>query len=264
MSRSTGGYHHGNLQAALEDAALDLLETTSAAKISLREVARRAGVSHNAPYHHFGDRAALVDADGRPTSYADLDRRSDAVAAGLIARGLGPGDVVALTLASGVEWVVLAAACAKAGPATAGVNPGLARGERQACVDLAEPALVVTHADEVAALERAGADLAPPPPIDDPERAIVNITTPVARPVIPLNTAHSSAPAIASGTRLERSASWAMGTCSASAATEARATRPSAVLRSIPKSSRISGSRIPNAARSSSSTAFSPNRITSG
>ena len=60
MSRSAGGYHHGNLQAALEDAALDLLETTSAPKISLREVARRAGVSHNAPYHHFGDRAALL------------------------------------------------------------------------------------------------------------------------------------------------------------------------------------------------------------
>lgn len=64
MSRSVGGYHHGNLQAALEDAALDLLETTSAAKISLREVARRAGVSHNAPYHHFGDRAALLGALG--------------------------------------------------------------------------------------------------------------------------------------------------------------------------------------------------------
>ena len=64
MSRSAGRYHHGNLQAALEDAALDLLETTSAAKISLREVARRAGVSHTAPYHHFGDRAALLGALG--------------------------------------------------------------------------------------------------------------------------------------------------------------------------------------------------------
>ena len=64
MSRSAAGYHHGNLQAALEDAALDLLETTSAAKISLREVARRAGVSHNAPYHHFGDRASLLHALG--------------------------------------------------------------------------------------------------------------------------------------------------------------------------------------------------------
>src|SRR6476661_7836823 len=71
MSRSAGGYHHGNLQAALEDAALDLLETTSAAKISLREVARRAGVSHNAPYHHFGDRAALLAAQEEAVAAAD-------------------------------------------------------------------------------------------------------------------------------------------------------------------------------------------------
>ena len=63
-SSSTATYHHGNLQAALEDAALSLLETQPAARISLREVARRAGVSHNAPYHHFGDRAALLHALG--------------------------------------------------------------------------------------------------------------------------------------------------------------------------------------------------------
>lgn len=81
MSRSTGGYHHGNLQAALEDAALDLLETTSAAKISLREVARRAGVSHNAPYHHFGDRAALLRALGVRGMADLLAAQEEAVAA---------------------------------------------------------------------------------------------------------------------------------------------------------------------------------------
>ncbi|WP_165355126.1 TetR/AcrR family transcriptional regulator [Nocardioides oleivorans] len=79
MSRSASGYHHGNLQAALEDAALDLLETTSAAKISLREVARRAGVSHNAPYHHFGDRAALLGALG-VRGMADLLAAQEAAA----------------------------------------------------------------------------------------------------------------------------------------------------------------------------------------
>ncbi len=81
MSRSSGGYHHGNLQPALEDAALDLLETTSAAKISLREVARRAGVSHNAPYHHFGDRAALLRALGVRGMAALLAAQEEAVAA---------------------------------------------------------------------------------------------------------------------------------------------------------------------------------------
>ena len=64
VSRSRSTYHHGNLQSALEDAALSLLATQPAAKISLREVARRAGVSHNAPYNHFGDRAALLHALG--------------------------------------------------------------------------------------------------------------------------------------------------------------------------------------------------------
>lgn len=81
LSRSAGGYHHGNLQAALEDAALDLLETTSAARISLREVARRAGVSHNAPYHHFGDRAALLRALGVRGMAALLAAQEEAVAA---------------------------------------------------------------------------------------------------------------------------------------------------------------------------------------
>lgn len=60
MSRSAAPYHHGNLAAVLETAARELLETHSAADLSLREVARQAGVSHNAPYHHYGDRASLL------------------------------------------------------------------------------------------------------------------------------------------------------------------------------------------------------------
>jgi AcrR family transcriptional regulator len=60
VSRSTDAYHHGSLKPALEDAALDLLRTTGHSDLSLREVARTAGVSHNAPYHHFGDRTALL------------------------------------------------------------------------------------------------------------------------------------------------------------------------------------------------------------
>ena len=58
MSRSS--YHHGDLAPALEAAAMALLAEQPAGSISLREVARRAGVSHNAPYHHFGDRTQLL------------------------------------------------------------------------------------------------------------------------------------------------------------------------------------------------------------
>ena len=58
----TDGYHHGNLRPALLSAATQLVEERGIDGLTLREVARRAGVSHNAPYHHFQDKAALVQA----------------------------------------------------------------------------------------------------------------------------------------------------------------------------------------------------------
>jgi AcrR family transcriptional regulator len=59
---TSAGYHHGDLRAALLRAAGDLLENQGIAALSLREAARRAGVSHNAPYRHFPDREALLAA----------------------------------------------------------------------------------------------------------------------------------------------------------------------------------------------------------
>lgn len=53
-------YHHGDLQRALVDAGRRLLEREGSAALSLRAVAREAGVSAAAPYHHFKDRAALL------------------------------------------------------------------------------------------------------------------------------------------------------------------------------------------------------------
>jgi len=55
-------YHHGDLRAALVDAALELLEEGGETALSLRAVARRAGVSAAAPYRHYEDREALVSA----------------------------------------------------------------------------------------------------------------------------------------------------------------------------------------------------------
>ena len=54
------GYHHGNLRYALLEAAEQLLVKRGAAALSLREVAKMAGVSHAAPYRHFKDKAALL------------------------------------------------------------------------------------------------------------------------------------------------------------------------------------------------------------
>jgi AcrR family transcriptional regulator len=58
--RSRPSYHHGNLHAALLEAASRLVAEKGPAGFTLREVARRAGVSHNAPYRHFRDKSDLL------------------------------------------------------------------------------------------------------------------------------------------------------------------------------------------------------------
>lgn len=60
MARST--YHHGDLRAAILSAAAGLVAEQGADRLSLRELARSAGVSHAAPAHHFADRRGLFTA----------------------------------------------------------------------------------------------------------------------------------------------------------------------------------------------------------
>ncbi len=55
-------YHHGHLREVLLQAAIRLIGEVGPAGFTLREVARRAGVSHNAPYRHFPDRESLLAA----------------------------------------------------------------------------------------------------------------------------------------------------------------------------------------------------------
>jgi AcrR family transcriptional regulator len=55
-------YHHGNLRPALLRAASKTLEKEGLGALSLRELARQARVSHNAPYRHFPDRESLLAA----------------------------------------------------------------------------------------------------------------------------------------------------------------------------------------------------------
>ncbi|MFD5316806.1 TetR/AcrR family transcriptional regulator [Streptomyces sp. NPDC127098] len=61
MSQASG-YHHGNLRRAVIDAALEAIDESGPTGWSLRALARRAGVSHAAPVHHFGDKAGLLTA----------------------------------------------------------------------------------------------------------------------------------------------------------------------------------------------------------
>lgn len=60
--RSKRSYHHGDLREALLRAAIDLVADVGPRGFTLREVARRAGVSHNAPYRHFRDKEELIAA----------------------------------------------------------------------------------------------------------------------------------------------------------------------------------------------------------
>jgi len=61
-SRSTRGYHHGNLRSALLEAALDLAQRHGPEGVSVREAARLLGVSPGAPFRHFPNRRALITA----------------------------------------------------------------------------------------------------------------------------------------------------------------------------------------------------------
>ena len=74
-------YHHGDLRPALLRAAVEAIGRTGPAAMSLREVARRAGVSHAAAAYHFGDKAGLltaVAAQGYRTLTGELRDARDA------------------------------------------------------------------------------------------------------------------------------------------------------------------------------------------
>jgi AcrR family transcriptional regulator len=71
-------YHHGDLRSAVLHQAGEILEKEGIDALSLREVARRAGVSHNAPYRHFPDRDRLLVAlaeEGFQMLLGALERR---------------------------------------------------------------------------------------------------------------------------------------------------------------------------------------------
>ena len=53
---------HGDVRRLVLDAAIAIIEADGAESLSMREVARRAGVSHQAPYHYFGDRSGIFAA----------------------------------------------------------------------------------------------------------------------------------------------------------------------------------------------------------
>jgi len=99
MSSSTrSSYHHGTLRQALIDATESLLAERGLDGFSLREVARRSGVSPAAPAHHFGDAQGLLTA----VATLAFDGLTEALQAG---NARGGDDAVARMREQGVGYV---------------------------------------------------------------------------------------------------------------------------------------------------------------
>ncbi len=152
----------------------------------------------SAAARRYGSSPAYVTPTGDQVSYQLLDRVSDELAAGLKARGLGEGDVMALLVPSGPAYTYAYLAAAKIGAITAGVNERLSPEERSACLSACAPRLVITDpalaadcsipdsevvevdlsppaADLVGELRIKGETFAPIP--DDPDRPIAIVFT---------------------------------------------------------------------------------------
>ncbi|KAF1006712.1 MAG: hypothetical protein GAK28_02386 [Luteibacter sp.] len=85
-------YHHGDLPGALRRAAWDMVGEAGVRGLSLRECARRAGVSHAAPAHHFGSLEGLlieVAADGYERMAVIMDEEIERAGDRLPGCGLG-------------------------------------------------------------------------------------------------------------------------------------------------------------------------------
>jgi acyl-CoA synthetase (AMP-forming)/AMP-acid ligase II len=116
----------------------------------------------------FPDRPALIAGERRVT-FAELHELSDRMAAALAADGVRDGSVAALTMPSGVDYVVAYLALAKLGAITAGVNPRMTDDERGLVLDRLQPDVVL---DSVSFAE--GSVPALPP---DPDRIVTIVFT---------------------------------------------------------------------------------------
>ncbi|HEX8805114.1 MAG TPA: AMP-binding protein, partial [Acidimicrobiales bacterium] len=113
------------------------------------------------------DRPAVTCGDERLTR-SQFDRRANALARDLAARGVGPGDMVTVALPNSVDWFVAVAAAWKVGAIPQPVGAHLPKRELQAIVELAEPAVVVGATPEaVGERPRLPVGYRPPPDVDD-------------------------------------------------------------------------------------------------
>lgn len=132
-------YHHGNLRASLIDTGVELARSEGPEGVSLREVARRAGVSHNAAYRHFADKDALLTEVAR----VGMQRLGEAMVEAVEAARPGAGATTALARlrATGKVYVGFAFA-----------EPGLFRTAFASCPDPTDTSPALTDPDPFALL----------------------------------------------------------------------------------------------------------------
>jgi len=106
-------------------------------------------------------RRVAIDSDGELVTYAELDRRSEELAAALLARGLERGDRVATLTANSPEHVVVFFACAKAGLCLLPLSWRLAPAELAYMLEDAEPALFLVAPEHDALAAHTGAQFTP-------------------------------------------------------------------------------------------------------
>lgn len=106
--------------------------------------------------HRYADRPALYSpADGVTWTYAELGRRVERLAAGLVAAGVQPGDVVAYQLFNGVEFAQLYLATQLCGAVGAPMNFRLAAGETSLILETNAPSVYVYDTEISAVVEAA-------------------------------------------------------------------------------------------------------------
>jgi AcrR family transcriptional regulator len=101
IAESKISYHHGDLKRALLEKSERLLEESGIAGLSLRNVAREAGVSHTAPYRHFRDKTGLLSA----LAQVGFERLAEGMH---LARRSHPNDPMLQLRDAGITYVKLA------------------------------------------------------------------------------------------------------------------------------------------------------------
>ncbi len=141
------------------------------------------------------DRPALVDgSSGATVSYATLGARIDRVAAGLAARGVRPGDVVALWAPNGPQWVGVALGAMAAGAAVTGISPAAAEREAHAQLLDSGASILVTLPSHVPAAPRARDVVTPDDLIAAGDAAPAVVPDPAAVALLPYSSGTTGLP----------------------------------------------------------------------